>query len=150
MGAAVAAAAVGTGVGLPVRPAPVAGDVVATGVGELVAVGALESAAPGPAEPAVLAEWLDGAEWLAWLAWLAAAAAEQPARATPPTAPSTQPAMTRDRLSCDCTCVLHDLVCAVDVEHREVRPRPGKVVRPGQQPLRQLGRISTSGTTGGE
>jgi hypothetical protein len=147
VGLPVAGEVVGTGVGVSVPPAPVAGDAVGTGVGELVADGPLESAAP---EPEVLADWLAGPEWPTWLAWLAAAAAEQPANATPPTAPSTQPAMTRDRLSCDCTCVLHDLVCAVDVEHREVRPRPAKVVRPGQQPLRRFGRISTSGTTGGE
>jgi hypothetical protein len=99
-------AVVGTGVAVPAA-APVG---AADGVGEVVVDGAVavaESAAP---EPKVPADWLAGAEWPAWLAcWLVAADAEQPARASPPTAPSTKPAMIRDRLSSDCTCVLHDV-----------------------------------------
>ena len=46
VGVPMAAADVGTGVGLSVPLAPVAGDAVGTGVGELVADGEVESAAP--------------------------------------------------------------------------------------------------------
>ena len=96
--------AVGTAVGAAVAE-PV-GD--GTGVAELVPAGELDSAAP---EPARLADRLAGAEWLAGLVcWLVAAAAAQPVKASPPTAPSTKPAMTRDRLSSDRTFVLHKVV----------------------------------------
>jgi hypothetical protein len=130
----------GTGVALP---PPADADVVGTGVGddvampvgdgtgvaELVADGELETAAP---EPVRLADWLDGAEWLAGLVcWLVAAAAEHPAKASPPTAPRTKPAMTRDRLSSDCTCVLHDVASLLTLS-------AGKYVR-AQEKLRLRG-----------
>jgi hypothetical protein len=91
------------------------------------------------ADPVPVGDGLAVGEWLASLAcWLAAAAAapEHPASARPPTVPSTQPAMTRDRLSSDRTCVLHDVgslltLGAVDPDHgKYVRGRE-KLCRPG-------------------
>ena len=99
------AVAIGTGVAAPPGP-PLGADDLGTGVavttpvgdgaalGELVVDAEVESAAP---EPVVLADWLAAEEWPAWLACVAADAAEQPARASPPMAPMTQPAMTRVR-----------------------------------------------------